>query len=244
VIVGPFAVIGGWVRVGSGTRIGPHAVVDGETEIGEDNEIGPHVVVGSPPQIRDCSRPGGLHIGRGNQLREFVTVHCGGPSSSTVLGNDNLLMAYSHVAHDCCLGDGIELANGVQLGGHVEVGDRAVLGGVCAVHQHVRVGSHSVVGGGSIVVQDVLPFCQVAGDRARLYGLNVVGLRRAGFSAEQRRALGGALRLLRGAPTHRAGLAAVRGSVALMEVEAVRRLLDFAEGPSSRGLCRPVRSAR
>jgi UDP-N-acetylglucosamine acyltransferase len=240
--VGPFAVIGPEVRIGAHTCVGPHVVLDGRTTIGARNEIGPHVVLGGPPQVRDLdpARYGALEIGDGNCIRELATVHVGGPGGVTRLGDRNLLMAYSHVAHDCQLGDGVELANGVQLAGHVVVEDDAALGGLAAVHQFVRVGRCAFVGAGSMVSQDVLPYSLVSGDRARTFGLNTVGLRRRGISSEVRRELARALRLLLGAPTLADGLQRARVACGGAEVE---HLLAFAAS-SRRGLCRGVRSAR
>lgn len=241
--VGPYAVVGPHVTIGAGTRIGSHAVIDGVTRIGLDNVVGPHAVIGAPPQLRGCAAPGELQIGDRNHLRELCTVHAGGRGSRTLIGHDNLLMAYSHVAHDCQLGNGIELANGVQLAGHVQVGDHAVLGGLAAVHQFVRIGAYSMVGAGSMVSQDVLPYCIVAGDRARLYGANVMGLRRHGFDAAVRRRVERALRLLRQAPTLAEALAGIGSDAELSSEQPVQALLIFA-GSSQRGLCPPVRRGR
>jgi UDP-N-acetylglucosamine acyltransferase len=240
--VGPFAVIGPDVRIGAQTRVGPHTVVEGRTTIGAHNEIGPHAVIGAPPQIRELQRAdrGALEIGEGNCIRELATVHVGGPGGVTRLGGRNLLMAYSHVAHDCQLGDGVELANGVQLAGHVVVEDDAALGGLAAVHQFVRVGRCAFVGAGSMVSQDVLPYSLVSGDRARTFGLNTVGLRRRGFSSEVRRELARALRLLMCASTLADGLRRARAAGGGAEVE---HLLGFA-ACSRRGLCRGVGEAR
>jgi UDP-N-acetylglucosamine acyltransferase len=237
--VGPLAFIGGRVRLGPGCRVASHAVVKGDTTIGPRTRIGHHAVLGERPQVRDLEGPPGrLEVGQDNWLRELVTVHAGSPGSVTRLGDGNLLMAYSHVAHDCQLGNGIELANGVQLAGHVRVGDHAGLGGLAAVHQFVRVGELAFVGAGSMVSQDVPPFCLASGDRTRVYGANTVGLRRQGLPPALRRDLALALRLLLGAPTLARGLEQVRRQVA-PSVE-VSRLLAFAEA-SERGLCAPVR---
>lgn len=237
--VGPGAVIGAGVELGDRTVVGPGAVIDGETRIGADNWIGAHAVIGMPPQIRGRMDGGALHIGDHNVLRELCTVHLGSAGSTTRIGDANMLMAYAHVAHDCVLGDGVELANAVQLAGHVQVGDRAVLGGMAAVHQFVRVGCHSFVGAGAMVAQDVPPYSQVSGDRARLYGVNTVGLRRAGFSPEVRRALARALHTLRETPLLADALVAIRGDPELVAFAEVRRFVSFAE-QSRRGLCRPV----
>ncbi|MBK6848758.1 MAG: acyl-ACP--UDP-N-acetylglucosamine O-acyltransferase [Proteobacteria bacterium] len=195
--IGPFAVIGAGVRLAGACRVGPHAVIEGSTTVGPRTRIGAHAVVGGWPQLRGALLPGRLVIGADNDLREHVTVHRGGSADGeTLLGDGNLLMAYSHVGHDARLGDGCELANGAQLGGHCVLGDNVTIGGLAAVHQHVQVGALAMVGGGSMVTQDVLPFSLVCGDRARCYGSNAVGLRRHGFSAERRRRIAAALRVL------------------------------------------------
>lgn len=181
--VGPYAVIGSRVRLGPGNVVGPHVVIEGDTEIGADNRFSASCSIGASPQITGRSgHVGRLMIGDGNVFREFVTVHAGG-EGVTVLGCRNLIMATAHVAHDCRLGDDIVLANGATLGGHVQIEDAAQVSGLCAIHQHVRIGTNAFVAGGSIVTQDVAPYCLVQGDRARLVSLNFVGLKRAGLSA-------------------------------------------------------------
>ncbi|MCA9665408.1 MAG: acyl-ACP--UDP-N-acetylglucosamine O-acyltransferase [Myxococcales bacterium] len=241
VSVGPFAVIGPHVELERDCRVAAHAVIEGRTRVGARTTIGPHAVVGAPPQVRGlrAEDAGELVIGADNQLRELTTVHAGSAGSRTELGDANMLMAYAHVAHDCIIGNGVELANCVQLAGHVRIGDHAVLGGLAAVHQFTRVGEHAFVAGAAMAAQDVPPFCQVAGDRARLYGLNVVGLRRHGFSADERRALSQALRLLYGADLLSRGIEAAAADASISQYASVQRLLDFARS-SKRGLCRAV----
>lgn len=236
--IGPLSVIGDGVRLGPRCRIGAQVMIEGETDIGADNRIESHAVLGGLPQIREARDRGGtLVLGDGNWIREFVTIHRARDGGVTRIGRGNLLMAYSHVAHDCVLGDGIELANLVQLAGHVEVGDQAGFGGLSAVHQFVRVGAHAFVAAGAMVSQDVPPFSLVAGDRARVYGLNLVGLRRRGFQAERRAELARALRLLLCAPTMADGIR----EVMLRVPPSVERdqLLAFAEH-GRRGLCAPT----
>jgi len=233
--VGAFSVVGAEVSIGPGCRIGSHVVLTGRTALGPDNHIGHHAALGGAPQIRQSADPAGrLELGKGNHLREFVTVHTGSSGGVTRLGDHNYLMAYSHVAHDCQLGNNVELANGAQLAGHVEAGDHASLGGLAAVHQFVRVGAHAFVGAGSMVSQDVLPYCLVSGDRARLYGLNTEGLRRHGFDAALRRDLARAVRALMSADSLEQGLDAIRRMEPLSG--PLQDLLEFARS-SSRGLC-------
>jgi len=196
--IGPYAIIGPNVRIGSGSTVGAHAVLDGYTEIGRDCRIFPHAAVGLEPQ--DLKFRGGvtwLRIGERTVIREFATLN---PATEegleTVVGNDCLLMAYSHVAHNCRLGDHVILANSVNLAGHVDIGDYAVVGGVVPVHQFVRIGAHSIIGGGSRIPQDVAPYTRVAGSPPHAYGLNKVGLLRRGFSAQSVAALKLAYRIL------------------------------------------------
>ena len=182
-VVGPHAVIGPHVRIGRGCVVGASAVVDGWTEIGDDTQVFPFASIGLIPQ--DTKFKGErtkLVIGRRNVFREFVTVHRGTRQGGGVtrIGDDNLFMAYVHVAHDCQVGDRTILANAVMLGGHVTVEDHAFIGAVSGVHQYCRVGRHAFVGGGSVVTLDALPFARSVGNRARIYDLNTVGLERRG----------------------------------------------------------------
>jgi UDP-N-acetylglucosamine acyltransferase len=185
VAIGPFCVVGPHVEIGARTRLEPHVVVDGWTVIGTDNSIGMFSVLGTPPQ--DVGYQGEetrVVLGDRNILREFVTVHRATIKEQrlTSIGNDNYLMAYAHVAHDCRLGNGTILINGATLGGHVHVGDFAMISAFSGVHQFSRIGRYAFIGGYSVVTQDVLPFSRVVGQRpARVFGLNIVGLRRRGF---------------------------------------------------------------
>ena len=186
--VGPYSVIGEKVTIGAGTRVAPHVVIEGRTTIGERNRIFQFASVGGAPQdLKYAGEDTQLIIGDGNTLRESVTMNIGtvGGGGVTRVGNNNLFMAYSHVAHDCAVGNGCIIANGVALAGHVQLEDSVILGGLSAVHQFTRLGKHAFIAGGSMVVMDVPPYCTAQGDRAELAGLNVVGLQRHGFSEEQ-----------------------------------------------------------
>jgi len=199
VTIGPYAVVGDAVVLGDGVRLGPHTVVEGPTGLGEGCEVFPFASVGTAAQHRHTSVSATrLVVGRRTVIREYVTLNRGTEEGGgvTVVGDDNLLMAYAHVAHDCRLGDGVVLSNGATLAGHVEVGDGAVLSGLCAVHQFARLGRLCFVAGGAMVARDVPPFCRVAGDRARLAGLNLVGLERAGLGGASLSALKEAFRAL------------------------------------------------
>jgi len=183
--VGPFAVIGEHVTLGSGCWVGPHAVVEGWTEIGENNRIYQFASVGADPQdLKFRGEKSFLKIGDRNRVREFVTIHRGTEDGGgeTIIGNDCLFMAYSHVAHDCRVGNEVILANAATLAGHVEVDDHAILGGLSAVHQFTRIGCHVMISGGSMVAQDIAPYCIAQGDRAETVGVNLIGLKRRGFS--------------------------------------------------------------
>lgn len=197
--VGPYAVIGDQVTIGAGTTVGPHAVIEGPTEIGRDNRIFQFASVGAIPQdLKFHGETSYLRIGDRNTIREFVTLHRGTEDGGgeTVLGNDNLCMAYSHVAHDCRVGNHVILANCATLAGHVTIEDFAILGGLSAVHQFTRVGCHTMISGGSMVAQDVPPYTIAQGDRAKTVGLNLVGLKRRGFSEGVLRSIKSAYKLL------------------------------------------------
>ena len=236
--IGPYAIIGPNVRLGAGSRVGAHAILDGYTEIGRDCLIFPHAAVGLPPQ--DLKYRGGvtwLRIGDRTTIREVATVHPGThEAEATVVGNECLLMAYSHVAHNCVLEDNVILANSVNLAGHVLVGEHAVVGGVTPVHQFVRIGAHSIIGGGSRIPQDVAPYMRVAGNPPRCYGLNRIGLERRGFSPESLAALKLAHRIF-----FRQKLtveeAAQRVAAEVPPTPEVRKLIDFMQ-TSERGVTR------
>jgi len=186
--VGPYSIIGAKVTIGAGSHVGSHAVIDGRTTIGERNRIFPFAAVGGVPQdLKYAGEDTELIIGDGNTIRESTTLHIGtvGGGGVTRVGHNNMFMAYSHVAHDCVVGNGCVVANSVALAGHVTVEDFVILGGLSAVHQFTRLGKHSFIAGGSMVTMDVLPYCTAQGDRAELSGLNVVGLQRHGFNEDQ-----------------------------------------------------------
>ncbi|MCI0569567.1 MAG: acyl-ACP--UDP-N-acetylglucosamine O-acyltransferase [Myxococcaceae bacterium] len=186
--VGPYSVIGARVRIGEGTVVGPHVVIEGRTTIGAGNRIFQFASVGAAPQdLKYAGEDTELVIGDGNQVREFSTLHLGtaGGGGVTRVGNRNLFMAYSHVAHDCVVGNGCVMANSAALAGHVEVGNHVILGGLSAIHQFTRIGDHAFISGGSMVTMDVPPYCTAQGDRAELAGLNTVGLSRHGYSEDQ-----------------------------------------------------------
>ena len=236
--IGPAAVIGAHVEIGDGTRIGSCALVTGWTKVGDHCRLHHGAVVGSPPQ--DLKYAGGesyLEIGDRTEIREYVTANLATePGATTKIGSDCLLMAYSHVAHNCAIGDRVVLANAVQLAGYVTIEDWAIVGGGTVVHQFVRIGCHAMIGGGSRIPQDVAPFIKLAGSPPRLAGINSIGLERRGVAREVVDALSGAYRLLfRDGLTVGDAVARVRERYAgIAEVEHLAR---FAE-TSARGLTR------
>ncbi len=197
-IVGPFAVIGDNVEIGSGSIIGSHAVIEGNTVIGKNCELFTGAVVGSRPQdLKYKGEKVYLEIGDNNIIREYCTLNPGTEEGGkTIVGNGNLIMAYSHVAHDCLVGNNCVLANGSTLAGHVTIEDRAVIGGLVAIHQFVRVGKLSIIGGCSKVVQDIPPFSTCDGHPAAVFGLNLIGLRRNNVSRDSIGKLDDAYRIL------------------------------------------------
>ncbi len=196
--VGPYAIIGPNVEIAESTKVGSHAVIEGHTSIGENCRIFTGACVGSIPQ--DLKYKGArsfLKIGRDNIIREYTTLNPGTDEGSvTSIGDENLLMAYSHIAHDCKIGSGCIIANAGTLAGHVTLEDKAVIGGLAAIHQFVCVGKLSIIGGCSKVVKDIPPFSTCDGHPARVYGLNTVGLRRSGISKEAQMALKKAFKIL------------------------------------------------
>lgn len=233
VSIGPFAVVEPGAVVGDACRIGAHAVVKGHVRMGPGNRVAEHAVLGGEPQdyaFKPCESF--VDIGAENLIREGVTIHRSSkPGGVTRIGDRNFLMAYAHVAHDCVLGNGVVLVNGVGLTGHVTVGDRAFISGYAGIHQFCRVGRFAMVGGLSKVVQDCLPFMITDGNPARARGLNVVGLRRGGFGRAELAALKEAYRvLLRGGRRLEDALAELERS----DCEPVRELADFVRG-SRRG---------
>lgn len=199
VVVGALAVVGPRVVLGEGCEVGAQAQVQGPSRLGRGNRIFPHACVGFEPQdLKYGGEEVFLEVGDGNHFREFTSVHRGtaGGGGVTTIGSDNLFMAYSHVAHDCHVGDRTVFVNGATLAGHVEVGDDAVIGAYSAVHQFCRVGRHAYVGGYTVVTMDALPFSKTVGQKATFYGLNTIGLRRKGFSREAIARLEAAMKLL------------------------------------------------
>lgn len=246
VVVGPFCHVGEHVKIGKGTRLISHVSLDGWTEIGERCEIYPFASIGGPPQhLGYTGEPTKVVIGHDNIFREYVTVNRGTiPGGGvTSLGNKNFLMAYVHVAHDCRLGNHLIMANAASLAGHITIGDHAIIGGLTGIHQYVRVGAYSMVGGCCALGQDLPPYMRAAGGyRARMYGLNSVGLRRHGFSPDRVAVLKRAYDLLFRSG-HRTAEAAKLAKVEFVDQPDVMTVVAFMEG-TKRGICRSVEHDR
>src|SRR5919202_698682 len=196
--VGPYCTVGEEVRLGARVRLESHVVVDGRTEVGDDTHVFPFAAVGLEPQdLKYRGEPAETRIGKRNRIREFVTVHRGteGGGMLTSVGDDCLIMAQSHVAHDCRVGNGVVMSNAATLGGHVTVEDGANIGAYSGVHQFCRVGREAYIGGYSVVANDALPFALTVGNRASCFGLSHVGMRRRGYPKETIDALHHAFRL-------------------------------------------------
>jgi UDP-N-acetylglucosamine acyltransferase len=196
--VGPYSIIGDHVELRRGVKVGAHAVIENWTTIGEQCRIYTGACIGIPPQdLKYKNEQTFLEIGARNIIREYVTINPGTEKNSkTVIGDDNLIMAYSHIAHDCRVGNGNIFANNATLGGYVHIADKVTLGGLSAIHQFVRVGSYAIIGGCAKAVQDIVPFSMSDGHRARIYGLNRVGLLRAKFSSQEILSLRRAFKIL------------------------------------------------
>jgi UDP-N-acetylglucosamine acyltransferase len=238
VSVGPFSIIEANVVIGARTKIGARVSIEGYTTIGEDNEVFSNAVLGSLTQ--DKKYKGGktfLKIGDRNKIREFVTMNPGtDEGTETIVGSDNLIMAYAHIAHNCLIGSNVIIANAGTLAGHVIVEDRAVIGGLCGVHQFVRIGYMSIMGGSSKASQDVPPFVMVDGHPAKAFGLNTVGLERAEVSSEERLNLKRAFKVI-----FRSKLSTKNAIVKIKEelpsTPAISRVVTFLEA-SERGICK------
>jgi UDP-N-acetylglucosamine acyltransferase len=238
--IGPYSVIEKNVLIGEGTKIGPHVVIREGTHIGKRCQIFQFASIGEAPQaVAYRGEKTSLFIGDQNMIREFVTLHRGTVKGGgkTVLGNENFIMAYSHVAHDCQIGNQVVMANGATLAGHILIEDYAIIGGLSAIHQFCRIGAHAIISGLTGVTQDVPPYMMAAGSRAKLFGLNTVGLKRAQFSEQTLRALKKTYRII-----FRSGLTLEKAMRAVEEddiflIPEVRHLLDFIQH-SKRGISR------
>ncbi len=237
--IGPFCVIGPKVKIGPHTRLLSHVVVDNDTTIGARNVIHPHATLGGTPQdLKFRGEPARVIVGDDNVIRECVTVHMGTAAGhmETRVGNGCLLMAYSHVAHDCSVGNRVIMANEVSLAGHVTVQDNVIIGGMAGVHQFCQVGRNAYVGGAAMVAQSVPPFCIAKGDRAKLTSINIIGLKRAGWPREKIHAIRHAFQMLFFADEpFKAALARTEAELA-PQVPEVDEVCKFIRG-QKRGVC-------
>lgn len=235
--IGPFCTVGAGVKLGAGVRLDSHVVIDGITEIGDETHVHPFVSIGLGPQdLKYAGEPTSTVIGKRNQIREFVTIHRGtvGGGGVTRIGDDNLLMAQAHVAHDCQIGSSVIMANAATLAGHVEIADRASVGAYSGVHQFCRVGYEAFIGGYSVVVKDALPFAIIQGNHAKCYGLNKIGMKRRGYSQDVIEGLNHAFRLLLSSKLNTTqALERIRAEVT--GCKEVTLLVDFIES-SKRGV--------
>ncbi len=237
--VGPYTIIGENVQIGAGTTIGPHSVIEPHVSIGPGCQIYQYAAIGAPPQsLKYQGEKTYVKIGPENIIREFVTIHRGSGFGGglTEIGQRNFVMAYSHIAHDCRVGNEVVLSNNTTLGGHIIIGDHATVGGLVAVHQYVRIGEFAFVGGKAAVVKDIPPYMIASGDRAKLHGLNTVGLKRQGFSNRTLSRLKKTYRLI-----FRIGLtlneAIERVTAEVEQIPEVVRLIEFIKS-SERGITR------
>jgi UDP-N-acetylglucosamine acyltransferase len=241
VAIGPYCHVGSEVELDEGVVLYGHAVVAGRTTIGANTRIFPFASIGHEPQdLKYAGEESRIVIGRDNIIREHVTMNPGtkGGGMLTRVGDRCLFMVGVHVAHDCTVGDNVVMANNATLGGHVVVGDNAVLGGLSAVHQFVRIGNHAMIGGMSGVERDVIPYGSVMGDRARLSGLNIIGMQRRGFSREEIQGLRTAFHMLFAeGGTFSERVTEIAGR--FPEMKPVQDVVAFIRADTSRGICRP-----
>jgi UDP-N-acetylglucosamine acyltransferase len=229
--IGPFSVIGPGVSIGEGCRLGPHVVLERQVTVGRNVSIGAGSVLGSAPQdVKYAEESSVVEVGDGTVIREYTTINRGtAASGATIVGRNCFLMTYVHIAHDCRVGDGVTIANATQLSGHVTIEDGANLSGLIAVHQFVTIGTHAFIGGASRIPQDIPPYVKAVGNPVKLYGLNTIGLQRAGYSGQAINSLKRAYRLLFNSTMPRAEALEVLEADAAATPE-VRRLVDFLSG--------------
>lgn len=237
--IGPYCTIGDEVTIGEGTKIGPYCLIQGPTVIGRECVLTGYASIGGAPQdLKYQGEHTRLVIGDNNTIREFVTINRGTTHGGgvTTIGSHNLFMAYTHVAHDCQVGDYVVMGNLATLAGHVQVGDHVILGGLSAAHQFTQIGAYAIIGGGSMISLDIVPYAKASGDRARIFGLNTIGLKRGGFTDATIKTLGQAYKILfkKGLP--------VKDAISTLEkdfdaVPEVTRLIEFVRG-SNRGIAR------
>lgn len=237
--IGPYSIIDSDVRIGKNTIIGPHVVIRPYTDIGEECRIFQFTSIGEIPQdLKYKGEKTRVVIGNKNTIREFVTIHraTAADGGLTVIGDNNLIMAYCHVAHNCRLDNNIVMANAANLAGHVHIEDYAIVGGLTGIHQFTKIGAYCIIGGASAVTKDIPPFTLASGNFAKLYGLNMIGLKRRGFKEETIMALKDAYRIVfRSSLLLKVAIEKVQSDV--VDIPEVRQFLDFIRN-SKRGICR------
>ena len=237
--VGPYSIIGADVKIGKNTIIGPHTVIDNYTHIGEGCNIFQFCSIGAPPQdLKFGGEKTRVIIGNFNTIREFVTIHraTSADIGVTIIGDHNLIMAYVHVAHNCKLGNNIVMVNAAALAGHIHIEDHAIIGGLTGIHQFCRIGAHCIIGGASAVSKDVPPYTVAQGNHAKLFGLNLIGLKRRDFSEQTIKALKDAYRIIfRSDLLLEAALKKAQDEVE--DIPEVNHLIKFIK-ESTRGVCR------
>jgi len=237
--IGPYSVIGPEVRIGTGTKVASHVVIQGRTILGEENVVFPFASVGTIPQdLKYRGEPSDLVIGNRNTIREYVSLNPGtaGGGMVTRIGDQNLLMMQCHIAHDCIIGNRNVIANGATLGGHVTIEDFVIVGGLVGIHQFVRIGTSAIIGAGSMVSKDVPPYCNATGDRAKLHGLNLEGLKRRGFDRSVIDIIRKAYRIVFQSRL-RTEDALKKVTVELPGIPEIERFVSFIS-QSQRGVCR------
>jgi UDP-N-acetylglucosamine acyltransferase len=240
VAIGPYSIIGEKVKIGEGTQIGSHVVIDKWTHIGKRCQIYPYASLGAAPQhMRYNGEETYVIVGDNNIIREYVTIHRGTPfgNGKTVLGDENFIMAYAHVAHDCTVGNRVVMASYAALGGHVEIGDHAIIGGIVAIHQFVRIGTYAFVGGATALTRDIPPYITASGMKVKFYGINVVNLQRNNVPAEVITGLRKAYKVLFRSPlTMEEAIKQVHEDP-IYALPEVKHMVDFIRG-SKRGVTR------
>ena len=238
--IGPYSVIGPNVELGSGTILHSNVSIVGNTKLGSNNEIFPFVSLGTPPQdLKYKGEKNSLLIGDNNKFREYVNINPGTAQggSITKIGNNNLLMVYCHIAHDCNVGNNIVLANNVQVGGHVTIENNAIIGGSCAVHQYSRIGQYAMIGGMTGVLHDVIPYGLSTGNRNSLQGLNLIGLRRAKFENKDILSLSEAYKVIFATKNIYENIGKLNNS--FQENQLVKNVIDFITKDKKRSICTP-----
>ncbi|MHB8231323.1 MAG: acyl-ACP--UDP-N-acetylglucosamine O-acyltransferase [bacterium] len=237
--VGPYSVIKDGVKIGKNNKIASHVVIEGNTQIGDNNKIFQFASIGSVPQdLKYKGEDTKLIIGNNNIIREYVTMNPGTVTGAgvTVVGDFNLFMMHVHIAHDCIIGNRTVLANNATLAGHIEIQDYVILGGLCAIHQFVRIGESVLIAGGSMVVQDIPPYLVASGDRAKIYGINRIGLERRGFAREEIEQIKNAFKILyRSKVTVKIAVERIEQEIG--ETDKIKKFIEFILN-SKRGITR------